>query len=160
MQPVRQDSLEAWKVAVNRNWESVQRIQRGECRADCFMEFCIAISDATFANLIKTGELRWIAAGHLRLYADIDTKLGDTRGELVYSVCGQRRRLPDWLASCPPPRQNATAEKVLALAQELRSFSSEMLEQAMDLAAHKGLLPDNEVALYDVLGSAERHSRY
>ena len=30
----------------------------------------------------------------------------------------------------------------------------------MDLAAHKGLLPDNEVALYDVLGRAERHSRY
>jgi hypothetical protein len=108
--------MEAWKAAVNWNWETILQIQRGECPSNHFMQFRIGISDATFTRLINSGELWRSAPGHLRLYTDIDTKLWDDQGEPIDSVGGQRGELPDLWARYRPPRPNAAAEDALALA--------------------------------------------
>ena len=163
---IRQDFMEAWKAAVNWNWETILQIQRGECPSNQFMQFRIGISDATFTRLINSGELWRIAPGHLRLYTDVDTKLRDDQGEPIYSVAGQRGELPDLWARYRPPRPNATAEDALALAaaenaltmmREVFRASSETLTQAAELAQQKGLPDDEEVALYDILSRAARH---
>lgn len=161
--------MDAWTVAVNRNWETMQQIQRGERRSNHFMLFRIMISDGTFARLINSGELRRIAPGHFRLYADIDTNLRDDEGEPIYRVFGERKELPEWWARYRPTRPNAAAvnasalaaaENALMLAQELLTISSETLTEAAELAHEKGLPDDHEVALYDILSRAARHSSH
>ena len=55
---IRQDFMEAWKAAVNWNWETILQIQRGACPSNLFMQFRIGISDATFTRLINSARLR------------------------------------------------------------------------------------------------------
>ena len=154
----RHDFIEAWKEAVYDHWETVQQIRRGECRSDRFMEFHILLSDATRTWLINIGELRRVAPGHWHLYADIDTNLRDDREALIYKVRGERREVPHCLVSYPPPRQTNAGEKALALAQELLSFSSETLTEALALARQKEPPDNHDEALDRVLSTAAKYS--
>ena len=83
--------MDAWTVAVNRNWETMQQIQRGERRSNHVMLFRIMISDGTFARLINSGELRRSAPGHFRLHADIDTNLQDDEGDRSTGFLGSEK---------------------------------------------------------------------